>query len=160
MQLNRPLQVLYSFPHKLGADRICNTAWQQVNGLVEAGAEVTVLAGCVCRPLPKGTKVFTTLTWKGIRIPYKFLGTQRACALHDWLVARKLERMSGQVDVVHTWPMGALRTLETAFHLGIPAVLERPNTHSRYAYEVVQSICKTWYSIKIRLLQKQKSIRL
>jgi len=33
-----PVRALYSFPHKLGADRICYTAWQQVNGLASAGA--------------------------------------------------------------------------------------------------------------------------
>lgn len=34
------IRVLYSFPHKLGADRICYTAWQQVRGLAVAGADV------------------------------------------------------------------------------------------------------------------------
>jgi len=34
---HKPIRVLYSFPHKLGADRICYTAWQQVNGLAAAG---------------------------------------------------------------------------------------------------------------------------
>ena len=38
----KPIRVLYSFPHKLGADRICYTAWQQVNGLAAAGADVLV----------------------------------------------------------------------------------------------------------------------
>ena len=36
------VRVLYSFPHKLGAERICYTAWQQVNGLAAAGADVLV----------------------------------------------------------------------------------------------------------------------
>ena len=39
------VRVLYSFPHKLGADRICYTAWQQVNGLSAAGAQVIVQHG-------------------------------------------------------------------------------------------------------------------
>lgn len=33
------IRVLYSFPHKLGADRICYTAWQQINGLAGAGPD-------------------------------------------------------------------------------------------------------------------------
>jgi hypothetical protein len=39
------VKVLYSYPHKLGADRICYTAWQQVNGLSSAGADVIVFPG-------------------------------------------------------------------------------------------------------------------
>src|ERR1017187_10497891 len=34
--------------------------------------------------------------------------------------------------------MGALRTLKTAKQLGIPTVLERPNAHTRFAFEVVR----------------------
>ena len=49
--------------------------------------------------------------------------------------------MTGEFDVVHTWPMGALHTLKTAARLGIPTVLERPNAHTRFAYEIVQREC-------------------
>ena len=45
-----PVRVLYSFPLRLGADRICGIAWQQVNGLSAAGADVTVLAASICDP--------------------------------------------------------------------------------------------------------------
>jgi glycosyltransferase involved in cell wall biosynthesis len=50
--------------------------------------------------------------------------------------------LSGQIDIVHTWPQGALRTLKTAAKLGIPTVLERPNAHTRFAYAVVQKECE------------------
>ena len=43
-------------------------------------------------------------------------------AAHDRLVARRLEKMAGQIDIVHTWPIGALHTLKTAARLGIPTV--------------------------------------
>jgi glycosyltransferase involved in cell wall biosynthesis len=43
---------------------------------------------------------------------------------------------------VHTWPHGALRTLEAASQLGIPTVLERPNAHTRFAAEVVRDECE------------------
>jgi glycosyltransferase involved in cell wall biosynthesis len=65
----------------------------------------------------------------------------RAYALHDHIVARRLQRMAGEFDIVHTWPLGALETLKTAARLGIPTVLERPNAHTRFAYEVVQKEC-------------------
>jgi glycosyltransferase involved in cell wall biosynthesis len=42
---------------------------------------------------------------------------------------------------VHAWPLGALSTLRTARRLGIPTVLERPNAHTRFAYEAVREEC-------------------
>jgi glycosyltransferase involved in cell wall biosynthesis len=139
---SKRVRVLYSFPHKLGADRICTTAWQQVNGLSAAGAEVLVCPGALSRPVLSNIRVRPTLARGKIRIPYKILGSMRAFALHDYIVSRRLEKMVGQVDIVHTWPSGALRTLKTAARLGIPAVLERPNAHTRFAYEVVQKECE------------------
>ncbi len=138
----RPVRVLYSFPHKLGADRICYTAWQQVRGLVRAGAEVLAMPGVLHRPVPLNVTVHPTLAWRKLRISYKLLGTMRACVLHDQIVARRIEKLAYQIDIVHTWPLGALETLKTAARLGIPTVLERPNAHTRFAYEVVQKECE------------------
>src|SRR5947208_9026419 len=89
----RPIRVLYSFPHKLGADRICYTAWNQVNGLAAAGAEVLVFPGVLHRPLPAEVRVCPTLSWGKLRISYKLLGTKRACAIHDRIVARRIRRL-------------------------------------------------------------------
>jgi glycosyltransferase involved in cell wall biosynthesis len=137
----RSVRILYSFPHKLGAGRICYTAWQQVNGLAMAGADVLAFPGVLHRPVPPNVKVRPTLAKGRIRIPYKLLGARRACALHDYIVSRRIEKLGGEIDIIHTWPMGSLRTLGTAAKLGIPAVLERPNAHTRFAYEVVQKEC-------------------
>lgn len=139
--LNRKVRVLYSFPHKLGADRICYTAWQQVNGLVAAGADVLVFPGVLHRAVPAGARVAPTLAKGKLRIPYKLIGALRACVLHDRIVARRLERMAREIDIVHAWPLGAKETLKTAARLGIPTVLERPNAHTRFAYRVVQEEC-------------------
>lgn len=136
------MRVLYSFPHKLGADRICHTAWQQVNGLAAAGARVLAFPGVLHRAVPASVTVRPTLAWGKLRISYKVLGTMRACVLHDHIVARRIEKLADQIDIVHTWPLGALQTLETAAKLGIPTVLERPNAHTRFAYEVVQKECE------------------
>jgi glycosyltransferase involved in cell wall biosynthesis len=65
----------------------------------------------------------------------------RACAWHDHIVARRIEKMAGQIDIIHTWPLGALETLKTAKRLGIPTVLERCNAHTGFAMEVVQEEC-------------------
>jgi glycosyltransferase involved in cell wall biosynthesis len=136
------MRVLYSFPHRLGAGRICYTAWQQVNGLVSAGVEVTLFAGDLKRPVPPSVEVHTTLARGKIRIPYRVLGKMRALALHDWMVARNLKNFAGKVDVVHVWPSAAQRTIREAKRLGIPTVLERPNAHTRFAYEVVNAECR------------------
>jgi glycosyltransferase involved in cell wall biosynthesis len=139
---SRPIRVLYSFPHKLGADRICYTAWQQVNGLAAAGAEVLAFPGVLHRPVPANVVVRPTLAWGRLRVSYRLLGTLRALALHDYLVSRRLERLRNEIDIVHCWPDAALQTLRTAARLGIPTVLERPNAHTRYAYEAVNAECR------------------
>ncbi len=130
--------MLYSFPHKLGADRICYTAWQQVNGLAAAGVEVLAMPGVLHRPVPRSVTVQPTLSRGGLRIPYRAIGAMRALALHDHIVARRLPNLVGKIDVIHAWPDAALETLKAAHKLGIPTVLERPNAHTRYAYESVQ----------------------
>lgn len=138
----RPVRVLYSFPHKLGAARICYTAWQQVYGIARAGADVTVFPGAVQRPLPVEVTIVPTLARGSLRIPYKILGTMRALALHDYIVSQRIRSLVGKIDIIHTWPSGALRTLRVAKQLGIPTVIERPNAHTRYAYESVQKESK------------------
>jgi glycosyltransferase involved in cell wall biosynthesis len=139
---SKTVRVLYSFPHKLGADRICYTAWEQVNGLAAAGADVLVYPGVLHRPVAAGGRVQPTLTWGKLRVPYKLFGMMRACALHDYIVSKRIEKLAGKIDIIHTWALGARRTLETAKRLGIPTVLERPNAHTRFAYEVVQKECE------------------
>jgi len=66
----------------------------------------------------------------------------RAVSLHDRIVARRIEKLAGQVDIIHTWPLGALETLKMARRLGIPTVLERCNAHTGFAMEVVQKECE------------------
>lgn len=139
--MSEPVRVLYSFPHKLGAGRICHTAWQQVNGLAAAGAAVEAHPGVLFRPVAPGVAVRSTLAWGRLRVSYKLLGMTRACQLHDRIVARRIERGGAGIDIVHAWPLGARRTLEAARRRGIPTVLERPNAHTRFAYEVVQREC-------------------
>ena len=139
---NKTIRILYSFPLKLGAARICGIAWHQVNGLADAGAEVTVFPAAISRPLPSKVKVLPTLARGRFRIPNRLLGRMAYARLHDWIVSRRIEKMAGQIDIIHVWPLGALQTLKTARRLGIPTVLERCNAHTRFAYEVVQKECE------------------
>lgn len=132
------IRVLYSFPHKIGAHRICRTAWHQVAGVAAAGAEVLVFPGVVHRPLPPDVRAVPTLARGRFRVPYRAIGHMHAFDYHDRIVARRLLKLGDRIDVVHTWPLGALQTLRVARELGIPTVLERPNTHTRFGYRVVR----------------------
>lgn len=136
------VRVLHSFPHKIGAERIQTTAWHEVAGAAAAGAQVTVATAVVHRPLPPGIEVHTTLSRGRVRLPYRALGTVRTLALHDRIVAASLPRLAGRIDVVHAWPLAAAETLRAARRLGIATVLERPNAHARFAYEVVARECE------------------
>src|SRR5579862_7967714 len=89
----KPVRVLYSFPHKIGADRICTTAWEQVMSLHNAGAEVIVHPVAVAKPLDREIKVHPTLAWGRIRIPYRVIGNMRAFKLHDTIVASRLKKL-------------------------------------------------------------------
>jgi len=140
--MSERLRVLYSFPNKLGGARICYTAWQQVNGLAGAGADVFAFPASSCRPLAPTVVLWPTLARGRLRMPFKFLGKKRGRFLHDCIVARRIERLAGQIDIVHTWPLGAAKTLEAAAKYGIPTVLERPNAHTGFAMEVVRQECK------------------
>jgi len=135
------LRVLYSFAPKLDGQRIGYTAWQQINGVAGAGADVLACVGVLRVPVHPNVTVWPTLSWKRLRISYKLVGRLRSYVLHDWIVARRVEKLAGKVDIVHAWPLGALQTLRTARRLGIATVLERPNTHTRFAYAVVQKEC-------------------
>lgn len=132
---SQPLRVLYSFPHRIGAGRICHTAWNQAAGVANAGAELTVLCGSLSRDLPAAVKIHQSLAWAGLKLPYRLLGRYRTLQLHDWLTARWLRKHRHEFDLVHCWPAAALRTIKAARECGIPSLLERPNAHTAYAFE-------------------------
>jgi glycosyltransferase involved in cell wall biosynthesis len=140
-QNNGQIRVLYSFPLRLGMGRICHTAWQQVNGLSSAGAELVVFPASVGRSVPAGVTVSSTLEWGRLRLPFRLIGTKRAVVIHDKIVASRLDKLAGKIDIIHAWPTGSLETLKVATALGIPTVLERPNANTRFAMEVVKEEC-------------------
>jgi glycosyltransferase involved in cell wall biosynthesis len=136
------IRVLYSFPHKLGAQRICYLAWEVLNSLQAAGATVVALPGTISKPPPPNITVWPTLARGKLSMPYRILGSYRTILLHDFIVSRRLPEFAGRIDVVHGWPVGSLRTLRVAKQLGIPTVLERCNAHTRFAYAVVRRECE------------------
>lgn len=128
------MRLLYSFPFRIGAGRICTTAWHQVTGVADAGVHVFASVASQARPLPATVTVAKTLTIGSLRVPYRLIGARRACNYHDWRTARWLRRNRASIDLVHGWPTASLRTLRTAQELGIPTVIERPNAHTALAF--------------------------
>lgn len=134
-------RVVYSFPYRIGAGRICSTAWHQVEGAAQAGAMMNVLPGSIQTPFDLTVNSWTTLSFGRARLPVRFLGTRRASQFHDWRAAKWLERNAAEVDLVHGWPLASLRTIRVAKRLGIPFLLERPNAHTAYAYQASIEEC-------------------
>jgi glycosyltransferase involved in cell wall biosynthesis len=133
----KPLHVLYSFPTRLGVPGIGTTAWHQVQGLADLGVRVSLFCGSVERPLRGVERIVETMKLGPVPLSYRAIGLDRAMAWHDARVARALRRHCGGVDVVHCWPLGSLRTLIAAQDSGIKTLLERPNAHTGFAYDVV-----------------------
>lgn len=135
------MRVLYSFPLEFGRTGIGLTAVGQVESLRQLGISVTVVAGSMDRSYRARSGDLSTLSLLGIRVPVGAMGVDRACRFHDTLVARMLRQQPDRFDVVHCWPLGALRTLEACKAAGIAGVLERPNAHTGIAYRLVQAEC-------------------
>jgi glycosyltransferase involved in cell wall biosynthesis len=133
------LHVLYSFPDTLGKAGIGLAAFHEVQGVVNEGADVSLY----CTSIAPGFSLegmrdaVTTMVAGGRRIPHRALGIERAYRYHDWRVARALALLGAEVDLVHTWPRGVLKTAKVARGLGIPIVREAPNTHTAHAFGVV-----------------------
>ena len=136
--MSKAVRVLYSFPLRLGADRICYMAWEQVRGLHAAGARIAVMSASVERALPTDVSARPALARGRWKVPIGSVSVRRASAVHDAVVAHRLRAGASDVDVVHAWPLGAERTLLVAHDLGIPTFLERPNAHTRVAYDAVE----------------------
>jgi glycosyltransferase involved in cell wall biosynthesis len=134
--------VLFSFPTRLGTTGIGTTAWHQVTGLEAIGVEVHLVCGSVERPVPGVHVVAETMRAGSRRIPYRVVGAARASAWHDRRAARVVRALAADVDVVHAWPGGAVRTLRAARDAGVVGLLERPNAHTRFAFQAVSDECR------------------
>lgn len=135
------MHVLYSFSQRFGVPGIGTTAWYQVSELVKLGVKVTLFCGSCEREVPGIYRVVETMRIAGLPLPYRLIGNDRAFRFHDSAVARELAKQGTQgwesYDVVHCWPLGSLRTLQIAKSKKIASVLERPNTHTAFAYEAI-----------------------
>jgi glycosyltransferase involved in cell wall biosynthesis len=134
------VRVLYSFPDAVGKPGIGWVAFHQVRGLVEAGVEVTLLCTSVHSgfELHRPRRVVTTMAIGGMRLPHRALGIDRTFRYHDWRVARGLGRLRNEVDLIHCWPRGVIKSSVVARRMNLPVLREVPNTHTAHAFEVVE----------------------
>ena len=125
------MRVLYSFPHTLGRAGIAETALQQLLGLDRLGVEVVLFCGSLGGlALPPTITVHETMVIADRRVPHRAIGVQRAYAYHDWRTSRWLAAHHLEIDLVHAWPRGCLRTLTIARRERIPGLRESPNPHT------------------------------
>jgi glycosyltransferase involved in cell wall biosynthesis len=129
------LRILYSFPHTIGKPGISTSALHQIIGLIEQGDEIDVVCTKAEASLEGARSVTETMVFGGLRLPHRALGVHRAYAYHDRRTARILSRAAGEVELVHTWPAGCLRTLDAARRLRVPSFREVPSAHTATAYE-------------------------
>ena len=129
------MRVLYSFPHQLGLPGISTTAFQQVQGLCREGVEVVLYCTSLHRPVDGVSSVVETLRAGRQRVPHRALGVDRAYAYHDRRASRAVNRLARELDVVHVWPAGCLRTLRAARRAGVPSLREAPSEHTASAFE-------------------------
>lgn len=137
------IYLLYSVPFRIGNSRSSNpmTAWHQVNGLVNQGVRVYLYAAGCEKEIQGLYELEETLVLAGVKVPIRWLGTDRTAAWHDRIVARALKKLDNNIDIVHCWPGGSLETLKTARRLGIKTALERPNAHTRFVYDATSYEC-------------------
>lgn len=134
----KPLNILYSYPLRIGVTGVGMTSYNLVKALIEEGHNVYVCAASLEKPLSNVRQVLETFKIFNFRLPIKPLGTVLAAQFHDWKTARYLRSTNVHFDVVHCWPLCATYTVRQAKKRNIPSFLERPNCHTEYAFEVVQ----------------------
>ncbi len=136
------LRIYFSFPYTLGSVGVGNTALQQINSLAKLGHDVHVVAprlkdGVSLHP---SVTFIATREFRGHWIPGRIVNaTGGPMQWHDRHAARLLRSRHRRYgyDIVHTWPLGAVRTQKLAVSLSLPIAREAPNTHTGNAYEVV-----------------------
>jgi glycosyltransferase involved in cell wall biosynthesis len=135
------MNLLYSFPFRMGITGIGMTAWQQVQCLIREGVHVDLFCGSLERPIIGAEIIRQTLVPYGLRLPIRLFGIYGAAIFHDLAVARWLKTKKKKYDIVHCWSQGAIATIKTAKRMGIKTAIERQSAHTGYVYDIVSKEC-------------------
>lgn len=136
------MNILFSFPLRIGRIGIGMTAWHQLNSLSKAGIKIHLLAGSVEKKLSNIESVHTSLHRFGFKIPISLIGNERAINIHDNFTSDYLIKNADSINAVHCWPSGCKKTLMTAKKLGIPSFLERPSSYTPHVLSTMYNTCK------------------
>lgn len=132
---DKPLRIVYSFPHTLGAPGIGTTAAHQIRELISQGIDVRVYCTSSRVSLEGARSVVQTLSFRGRRVPHRSLGVTNSYRYHDLRVALAIRELGAGSDLVHAWPASCRRTFAAASRLRIPSLREVPNPHTQSAFE-------------------------
>jgi len=117
----KQIRVLYSFPHKLGADRICTTAWHQVDGLAAAGATFDRHGIKVDERLCAAERLWAIGDVTGIRLLTHVGKYQGEVAAANILGEPREAHYDAVPDVVYTDPQAAaVGATEAPFSATVP----------------------------------------
>ncbi len=130
--------VFFSFGGRLGFPSVGTSAYYLAEEAGKCGCRMMVVSASFDRDPLNASRKISTLEVAGKRIPFRLIGKGIARKLHDYRAASLLEKLDADVDVVHCWPGSSLRTLDIARKLALPALLQRTNAHTAYAYEAAK----------------------
>jgi glycosyltransferase involved in cell wall biosynthesis len=134
----KKLNVLYSFPYRMGVSGIGMTSWSQVKELTKKNTNIYLFVASLEKEIEGLAYLKETFNVLGARLPLKPFGGVYSAKIHDLITSRILESGKHKIDVVHCWPLGSENTLKAARKLGIKTFLERPNTHTEFAFDIVR----------------------
>lgn len=136
------MSILYSFPWSIGASGVGYTAWEHVNELGKLGLKIHLISGKVEKKFdypPHNIKQSMSLI--GVKIPAKFFGgIDNAAKFHDYITATYIKKYHKYINLFHGWPMASELSIKTAKKYGIATFLERPNTHTQFAFETIKKV--------------------
>lgn len=132
------LNVLYSFPYRMGVSGIGMTSWHQARELTKKDVNLYLFAASLEKDIDRLAYLKETFSVIGTGLPLRPFGEINSARIHDFITSKVLLSGKFKIDIVHCWPLGSERTLRAAKKLGIKTFLERPNTHTEYAFDAVR----------------------
>lgn len=134
----KKITVVYSFYGRVGKPGIASIAYNQLKYLANQPLKIVVTAPSIFKKLPDAISAIETMKIGFFKIPLKnILGFDVRC-IHDLITASYLLINRNKIDLIHCWPGPNLITLKMARLLKIPSVIERPNSHTVSAINVVK----------------------
>ena len=135
----KSLKILYSFPLRMGISGVGITSYNIVKELIKLGHSVYLSVASLEKSFINLNSLYETFKIANIKLPLRIFGRNKTTSIHDKKTARWLRSRKPELDIVHCWPLCAYHTVNEAKEQQVKTVLERPNCHTGFAYEVVKN---------------------